>query len=81
MLFLKCGTCGGRSFRRCGARASETIRFPRGGFYRWRKWNPCSEHAPGGLTPPDGRWLLDDLDSVNADVAACKETHGSIEVR
>lgn len=40
----------------------------RSGFYAWRKWNPCSAHAPGGLVPgidalpADGG--LDDLSDI-----------------
>lgn len=64
----KCSTCGRRSLRACGARARGTEWFGAGGYYRWSKWSPCSEHAPGGLFPWESRFDadggLDDLSDI-----------------
>lgn len=59
--WVKCPICGRRPFRACGARASEKIAFG-GGYYYWRKWNSCSEYAPGGLKPGP---LLDDAGDLD----------------
>lgn len=54
--------------RACGARARGREGGRRGGFYEWRKWSPCSIHAPCGLVPGidtlpvDGG--LDDLSDI-----------------
>lgn len=48
---MKCRICGRRSLRACGARNGERIGSRKGGYYQWSKWNPCSDHAPGGLIP------------------------------
>lgn len=50
LLGRRCGICGRRGWRKCGARSGETI-WIGGGFYEWRKFNPCSEATPGGLAP------------------------------
>ncbi len=77
----RCRVCGRRSLGVCGARAREVNRFPDGGFYAWRKWSPCSEALPGGLSPGP---LLDecgDLDDVMREIAANGGHYGSAEVR
>lgn len=63
----RCKTCGGRSFRACGARNGEMIRIG-GGYYKWSKFNPCTPDAPGGIAPDAGRLDpdggLDDLSDI-----------------
>lgn len=70
LLGRKCRNCGNRGIRPCGDRASETV-WINGGYFAWRKFNPCSEQFPGGVNPDAGR--LDecgDLDDLSDCFAA-----------
>lgn len=59
----------------CGTLKRETTNFPDGGWVEFRAWNPCSEHAPGGVVVPDASLPecgdLDDLMS-ECDVTVVK---------
>jgi hypothetical protein len=67
LLGRRCGVCGRRGWRSCGARTSERSAFPDGGYFYWRKWSPCSEYAPGGVHPDAGKMdECGDLDLVRS---------------
>mgnify|MGYP001558273870 CR=1 FL=1 len=67
-----CPTCRRVNARgqECGTLKREGQDFADGGWVEWRSWNPCSDHAPGGVVPP--KPLLDDdppLDDVMLEIS------------